>query len=451
MYHLIDHVREAVMNSDQLQPVVALELDGVIRVPGAGPRPEVRETLTAEITMRRSTFPSYTLTQPPWDEVGEWSGVHTFSAAGVRWVRELAAAGTTVVWTSSWGAYANVYFGTALGIPELPFRDAADVSAARVPRWLLRTYGGRPLLWVNADAGPEAGAALRARALTRLHVPDREVGITGADVDSMNDWLDMVSDPDGRAELRRRRRRGMLARAATVRREMWGDEGRYRRRRAARTRLLPALGEGSTLLTLLADYALECGADIDRDDVERLREEWGGPDDPSAHELIGLLEGRGDRTGAELVSWAGHGYPPQVQALMDRASLVTLEVGRGWWPLLVALDTQLAQLDSEYTVGKVRSSGGRLQFEAASTAPGWQTDRVARLVRATQARAAGTCERCGRPGARCGDSGAVLCEEHSRPLSDDEIACAIAAGVPADAFAHGGGVEATLIGLPQPH
>lgn len=456
------------MTDLRYRPVVALDLDGVLRVPTPqsgldGPSPPG----TAEITMRRVAFPSYSHEEPPWDERGEWTGYHAFSESAAAWVRELVAHGTDVVSVSSWGAYINVYFAEAFGLPFLPFMDWADgVPAETAPqktaRWLSDKFPGRPLLWVSADAGPEAVAALRDRrvpvdtACTRVYLTDRNVGLTDTDATALNLWLDACESQDGQEELRRRERRRVRDRAAARMRERWGSATRYRRWRAARQRLGPVLGSGSVLLTLLADRALESPDDIDLEYAAKLRGEWGRPGDPPAEALVHLMRlPRRNLVRTNVLAWAGHGYPPALGGILSRghaAGLRTLEVGRGWWPLLVALDDSLARLDPEYAVTAVRCRDGRLQFVVQSSAPHWYGHAVDQLVRAARKRAARTCERCGRAGKRQeidGRRGAVLCAEHARRLSDEEIEFAVAAGVPRELFAAGGAIEGDLFAIPR--
>lgn len=456
------------MTDLRYRPVVALDLDGVLRVPTlqAGleqPHP----TGTAEITMRRVAFPCYSHEEPPWDERGEWTGSHAFSESAAAWVRELIAHGTDVVWVSSWGAYTNVYFAEAFGLPSLPFMDwtegaAAETAPQNTAKWLSDKFPGRPLLWVSADAGSEAVAALRDlrvpsdMACTRVYPTDRHVGVTAADAAALSSWLDTCESEEGQEELRRRERRRVRDRAAARTRERWGSQTRYRRWRAARERLRPVLGSDSVLLTLLVDQVLDSPDDIDPQYVAKLRGEWGRPDDPPAEALVHLLRlPRRSLVRTSVLAWAGQGYPPGVGGILSRghaAGLRTLDVGRGWWSLLVALDDSLARLDPDYTVTAVRSLDGRLQFLAQSSAPHWYGHALDQLVRAARKRAARTCERCGRAGIRHeidGGRGAVLCDEHARPLSDEEIEFAVAAGVPRELFAIGGAIEGTLFAIPQ--
>lgn len=444
------------------RPVVALDLDGVLRIPAGEPGREIRTgVMVADVTMRRASFPSYSHDEPPWDDVGEWTAPHTFSGTGAAWVRDLEARDIDLVWISSWGAYVNVYFAPALGLPPLPFMDGVvgldepnrSLSSAR---WLGQQFAGRPLLWVSGAVTPETLAELRARrsptdrARTRALLPDRYLGITSTDASTMDAWLDAAQSEQGQDELRRRDRRRTATRRSVAVTDRWGSSTRYRRWRAARERLTPSLGSESVLLTLLADYVLERGDEIDSEYVAQLRAEWGRPTDPPVDALVGLLRLPRRRTRTNVLAWRGSGYPPGLGGLLSRGhanGLRTLDVGRGWWPLLMALDDDLARIDLEYTVSRVRSSEGHLLLAVQSSRPEWFAPAFAQVTRAAQRRAARTCERCGRRGSRREVEGApasVLCDVHARPLTEDEVTFALAAGVPPDVFVLNGEIEGAL-------
>lgn len=447
------------MTEARFHPVVALDLDGVIRVPHVEAAREFRSDVRpVEITMRQLAFPSYSHEEPPWDEIGEWTAVHAFSQPGTVWVHDLVARGITVVWASPWRAYANVYFGRAFGLPELPFIDVdyeADFALG-VAHQLSRQFRGRPLLWVCADPPAGAGTTLpdlrgpNDRARTRAFVTESGLGIAPSDVKKMDQWLDLTLTAEGQDELRRSERRRRGRRRAVAARARWGSERRHRRWRAARALLIPALGPESTLLALLVDYALESGGRIDPAYVEELRELWGRPTDPPTESIVGMLALATQARISVCTSdstWVGEGYPPALRGLVRRITgdvPANLRVGRGWWPLLARLDARLGGVDPGYTVTSVRAAGGHLEFQAETTAPQWYGTAFRRTIRGAVAEAAHTCERCGREGARRGDVSAVLCNEHARPLTDDEVAFAVQGGVPPEVFVREGAVDGTL-------
>lgn len=135
-----------------------------------------------------------------------------------------------------------------------------------------------------------------------------------------------------------------------------------------------------------------------------------------------------------LVLWDGRGYPPAVERLRDRlrrnGQWDRLEVGRGWWPLLVRLDERLAQVVDFYGAESIREVDGLLQFYASSS-----PDSVAftDLIWEGMLDAKHTCTACGRPGVRRRDDGGrsfTRCDEHARPLEERERGPLASAGGP---------------------
>jgi hypothetical protein len=138
---------------------------------------------------------------------------------------------------------------------------------------------------------------------------------------------------------------------------------------------------------------------------------------------------------SNLASWPAPGYPPEVQRVADR--IVTgwwpyLRIGRGWWELVAALDARLSQVDPEYRVTQIRAANGVLQYDVSEGAD----DEFLRLVTDAETRSAGICEQCGRSGTRHVVRGGrvVACDEHWNPLTEAEVAFAVAGGIPSTAF-----------------
>lgn len=104
--------------SDRFRPVVALDVDGVMRIPE--PRRGEVEAIRVEVTMSRNAYPRLFHRAPRWDSDGTFTGTHFFSAAGVQWVRSLVARGVDVWWCTTWQDCANRYFSPRLELPTLP-------------------------------------------------------------------------------------------------------------------------------------------------------------------------------------------------------------------------------------------------------------------------------------------------------------------------------------------
>lgn len=250
------------MNVQRFRPVVAIDLDGVLRVPPTRAGSPVREgIISAEITYRRDAYPTLHHSQPPWDEHDEFTDEdgEEFSGVGVAWVHDLLHRDIEVVWATTWQHYANSYFSPVLGFPELPvavvdngssFREPSEWKAAQLgadPRWT-----GRPLAWVDDDIPPGWGVERtrrpRDRAITLSHrVASSWRGLVHREVDELNAWLALASTPDGQAYLRRRRRAEVQL-AATRRRRQRHRAERAERCEAALIALLPRSPELARVL-----------------------------------------------------------------------------------------------------------------------------------------------------------------------------------------------------------
>jgi len=202
--------------SDRFRPVVALDVDGVMRIPS--PRRGEVEAIRVEVTMSRDAYPRLFHRAPRWDSDGTFTGTHFFSATGVEWVRSLVVRDVDVRWCTTWQDYANTYFAPQLGLPALPIitgdpRLRDDTSVDWKVRNIANATPGRPVLWVD-DHPYDDGLRYThtPRALTEARGIDPTVGITARDVHAMNAWLTLASTPDGHAELHRAWRRELARR-----------------------------------------------------------------------------------------------------------------------------------------------------------------------------------------------------------------------------------------------
>lgn len=74
-----------------------------------------------------------------------------------------------------------------------------------------------------------------------------------------------------------------------------------------------------------------------------------------------------------------------------------ISCGPGWHPILVELESQLAELDSGYVVRQCKEKFGTLRVYAHSERPELR-DAFRAAIREAEARSAMTCELCGAPG-----------------------------------------------------
>lgn len=93
-----------------------------------------------------------------------------------------------------------------------------------------------------------------------------------------------------------------------------------------------------------------------------------------------------------------------------------IAVGKGWHPIIVELNEQLAVLDPEYEVHQVKQKFGGLRYYCSLLTP-----EATGLIRAAEDRACVTCERCGQAGSRQSSGwGKVLCDACMLNGSDDQ-------------------------------
>lgn len=242
----------AISKELRLRPVVAFDVDGVLRVRKLKPTPEgftrlgdeiIQDLFPAEILMHRDEYPTLFHGAPRWDEDGTSSGTDYFSVAGAQFLRSVVEdLPADAVWATTWQRWANSYFAEHLGIPHLPVAvvtlEDPDANWFRggSPAWkssqLSRQFDGRPLIWLD-DNMPERPyerlIELRRpvdRALTLSYRVNPLTGITPEDVEKLTAWIELASTEEGQAELRQKRRDEQAAERAR-----WAKDQRLRERR----------------------------------------------------------------------------------------------------------------------------------------------------------------------------------------------------------------------------
>lgn len=305
---MVEHVRrirgELVVEENlRFRPVVAVDVDGVLRLPPLEGDEAYAGRFGVTITIRRQGYPTFLHREPEWDENEEWTTKHFLSGVGAAWLRGLLERGVDVVWATTWQHAANDYFARPLGLPDLPVAVSGDGerslgSSSWKSLQLSRRFKGRPLLWVDDNSVLSPSLALPAlrsrndRVLTRFHwIRNAVAGITNRDVEEMDGWLALTRTPQGHEELRRRRRRERDRNRATYRRGRWGNEAEYQRWRTIHGRLEIVLGTDRALPDVLASYAFAHRDDLDPAEIDVLVTEWGDEDTPPATELIHIIRG----------------------------------------------------------------------------------------------------------------------------------------------------------------
>lgn len=113
--------------SDRYRPVVAVDVDGVLRLRrGKAGRPDPPGAFVAEVTVFRYAYPTVFHSPPEWDDDGMSTGLHMFSGVGAAWLRSLLERDVEVVWATTWQHHANDYLAPVLAISRLPVAVRGD-------------------------------------------------------------------------------------------------------------------------------------------------------------------------------------------------------------------------------------------------------------------------------------------------------------------------------------
>lgn len=202
----------------KLRPIVAFDVDGVLRVHKIGSTEE--PTLIKHIiTMDKKEYPDIFHSEPKWDENGLSEVLNYFSIEAVQLIKNLSRANKSdQVWATTWQKWANTYFAPALDLPALPIavktlfpkeENWTHCSPAWKTKQLGRQFDGRPLIWIDdnmPDRPSEDLTSLRLpedRALTLSYKTNPYVGITLEDVEHINKWLTLASTEAGQALLQK--------------------------------------------------------------------------------------------------------------------------------------------------------------------------------------------------------------------------------------------------------
>ena len=210
----------------RFQPVVAFDVDGVLRVrkielQRGATVVEQGELVDVEITLKQEEYPKIYHGQPRWDERGKSTRMESFSKSAVELIRTLSEdPRTEPVYATTWQRWANYYFNSALDLPDLPVAvetlDPPELNYAHCsPAWktaqLARQFDGRPLIWIDdnmPDRESEDLASLRRpidRGITRSFQVSPWTGITPEDIGKIMDWVELASTPEGQKKLRAQR------------------------------------------------------------------------------------------------------------------------------------------------------------------------------------------------------------------------------------------------------
>ncbi|WP_336648326.1 hypothetical protein [Microbacterium sp. MMO-10] len=106
-----------------------------------------------------------------------------------------------------------------------------------------------------------------------------------------------------------------------------------------------------------------------------------------------------------------------ILARFDEGWAEAIDVGPGWYSLLVRLDQQLSEIDPNYRVQQVKSKFGALSFYARSSSEPDEFNEVFhQTIRSAEWESAEMCEECGAPARTYAIRlwVSTLCEEHAK-------------------------------------
>jgi hypothetical protein len=103
----------------------------------------------------------------------------------------------SLVWATGWEDEANDVISPRVGLPRLPVVawSWSDVDGPRRLHWktrdLIAFADGRPFVWVDDELGEfdREWVTLHHPAPALLHHIDARIGLTGADIAAIGDWL----------------------------------------------------------------------------------------------------------------------------------------------------------------------------------------------------------------------------------------------------------------------
>lgn len=340
-------------------PVVALDIDGVIRV--LNDRPDAVGDLRVVTVTESDVFTSRFHRGPE-------AGAHeVLLARGAgAWINSLLDRGVEVVWATTWEHTANRHFAPLLNIPELPVAvvSASDESASLrggAPVWkahqLAQRFRGRPLVWVDDDLPTlertwERLEEIRMR--TRDTAPTLTVstlaweGLTEEHMAEVDEGLTLALTAEGRQELHAERERELRRLRDQARRE-----SRRRERHLA-------LQEDAVLVGRVAERE---HLGMDEAAYAALLQEQGSDDGAWAHyaarELIELAQAAPSNSQRRALGVVA-------AAAIERARAVSIGADAGW-----VTDDTLGRL-SEVPLRSLRAARQRLERRQRSHAAWWR-------------------------------------------------------------------------------
>ena len=75
-----------------------------------------------------------------------------------------------------------------------------------------------------------------------------------------------------------------------------------------------------------------------------------------------------------------------------------LEIGKGWYQLVISLDAALIKIDPEYKIAQIKEKFGGLRYYVSLECDDSSRERIYNLINVVEHLSLVTCEECGQPG-----------------------------------------------------
>ena len=120
-------------------------------------------------------------------------------------------------------------------------------------------------------------------------------------------------------------------------------------------------------------------------------------------------------------------YADDLMAILlriDPAYGRVLQIGAGWYPIIIELNDALAAIDPSYQIHQVKEKFGGLRYyvRLSSQLPDEQSERAHSLIRQAESRSFATCEICSAPGTVNSDYWReTRCADHATPTQETPV------------------------------
>ena len=112
-------------------------------------------------------------------------------------------------------------------------------------------------------------------------------------------------------------------------------------------------------------------------------------------------------------------FPPQIQARIEKGYRCGSGIGKGWLPIVVALDELIAEIDPDYVIHQIKEkfAGLRYYIETKFKYDTPEGKQIYDYINSAEDKSLTVCDICGEPGTRCTPRRywiVTRCEEHGK-------------------------------------